>query len=965
MTNASSIFQGQSLNSNLLKGPDLLSNLVGIILRFRESHIAISADIEQMFMQVKVAPSDRSYLRFLWDHNGKIEEYEYTSHIFGATSSPCIASYALRRSAIDKQKHFPEVSHIVERNNYTDDLYISTDDDEKAVNIMSSTKACLSLGCFNLTNWNSNSAAFLQQVSRDQLLNTNEASPQIQKVLGLPWNAKTDTHLIEKKLFKKFPLDNTMVTQRKLLRFVASIFDPLGFIAPLTIRVRKSLQAAWNHGPKWDKPLDLNEFADLTQLQNELREFREISIPRCLFVNKAIKETALHTFSDASEYALSAVSYLRIEYVDETVQVKFIMGKARVAPIKRMTIPNLELQAAVHAALLAQFVTEEHDIHINEKVFWSDSTTVLYWLITPEIRHRIFVANRLAKILDVSTAHDWNYITSADNPADDGSRGYEVKQMNCSSRWLNGPSFLQLPKSDWPSQDILKARNSNVLIVHALQTDLHSAIHCPINIARFSNWNRLVRVAAYCFFFLDRLKKQSSSLSLAHHTLAYKYLIGVAQSQNFGSEIVSLQKGKEILSSSPLKTLCPFVNGKNELRAKGRLSKAMVLETARHPLILDGVNTIVKLLIKNTHVVNSHSGVEQTRSFLMEYYWILKCRAVVRQTIRQCIPCRRMTREISPPQMSDLPSERLPLQNHIAFATTGLDFIGPFPIKQCGKFSTRYILLFSCLVVRAVHLEVSESLSTDSTMSCIRRFISRRGKPKIFYSDNGKSFVGSCSELRKGIEALRSSREFASKLHILDVDINWKFNPPLAPHFDGSWERLFQVFKLSLYKVLGSRTLIDETLSTFTCEIESNMNSRPLTNVSSDINDPLPLTPNHFLLGRPSTNLPSGVFSQSKVAVTKSWKTSQILAQHFWNRFIREYLPNQQKRSKWHKVNQNLKVHDLVWILEDFTPRGLWPLAKVIEVYPGSDKVVRSVKIKTAYGEKIRPVLKLSKISEE
>ena len=143
------------------------------------------------------------------------------------------------------------------------------------------------------------------------------------------------------------------------------------------------------------------------------------------------------------------------------------------------------------------------------------------------------------------------------------------------------------------------------------------------------------------------------------------------------------------------------------------------------------------------------------------------------------------------------------------------------------------------------------------------------------------------------------------------------------------------------------------------------MNSRPLTNVSSDINDPLPLAPNHFLLGRPSISLPSGVFSQSKVAVTKSWKTSQILAQHFWNRFIREYLPNQQKRSKWHKVNQNLKVHDLVWILEDFTPRCLWPLAKVIEVYPGSDKVVRSVKIKTAYGEKIHTVLKLSKISEE
>ena len=366
-----------------------------------------------------------------------------------------------------------------------------------------------------------------------------------------------------------------MVTQRKLLRFVASIFDPLEFIAPLTIWVRKSLQAAWNHGPKWDKTLNLNDFADLTQLQNELRDFREVSIPRCLFINKAIKETALHNFSDASDYALLAVSYLRIEYLDETVQVKFIMGEARVAPIKRMTNPNLELQAAVYAAQLAQLVREEHDIHNNETVFWSDNTSVLYWLRSPEIRHRIFVANRLAKILDVSTAYDWNYITSADNPADDGSRGYEVEHMNCSSRWLNGPSFLQLPKSDWPSRDILKARNLNVLIVHALQTNLHSANNFPFDIARFSNWNPLVRGAAYYFFLLDRLKKQSFSLLRSHHTTAYKYLIGVAQSQLFGDEILYLQKGNEILPSSPLKTLCPFVNGRKELRAKGRLSKAI------------------------------------------------------------------------------------------------------------------------------------------------------------------------------------------------------------------------------------------------------------------------------------------------------------------------------------------------------------------------------------------------------
>ena len=140
------------------------------------------------------------------------------------------------------------------------------------------------------------------------------------------------------------------------------------------------------------------------------------------------------------------------------------------------------------------------------------------------------------------------------------------------------------------------------------------------------------------------------------------------------------------------------------------------------------------------------------------------------------------------------------------------------------------------------------------------------------------------------------------------------------------------------------------------------MNSRPLTYTSIDINDPLPLTPNHLLLGRPTVNFPPGVFSERKITISKSWRTSQHLAEHFWNRFLREYIPNQQKRSKWTKGCPNLQVGDLVWVLEVFTPRGLWPLAKVIEVYPSSDQIVRSVKLKTAFGEKIRPVVKLSKV---
>ena len=194
------------------------------------------------------------------------------------------------------------------------------------------------------------------------------------------------------------------------------------------------------------------------------------------------------------------------------------------------------------------------------------------------------------------------------------------------------------------------------------------------------------------------------------------------------------------------------------------------------------------------------------------------------------------------------------------------------------------------------------------------------------------------------------------------LEFEWVFNPPAAPQFSGSWERLVQIFKLSLYKIIGSKTLSDDILLTLVCEIESNMNSRSLNNFPSEINDPLPLTPNHFLLGRPSVNYPPGNFKTQKVTVTRSWKSAEELASHFWSRFLREYIPNQQTRSKWNKTSENLKVNDLVCLLENFTPRGLWPFAKVIEIYPGSDGVVRSVKLRTPHGEKVGPVIKPSKV---
>ena len=475
------------------------------------------------------------------------------------------------------------------------------------------------------------------------------------------------------------------------------------------------------------------------------------------------------------------------------------MGKARVAPIKRMTTPKLELQAAVYGAQLAQFIKEEQDIEYSHCVFWSDSTAVLYWLRTPEMRHRKFVANRIAKILDLSSAFNWKYVSSTANPADDGIRGYSVEQMTSKSRWISGPSFLSQRRSEWLKQEVFHGQQVKVISF----SSVNSAVSNIVDVTRFSSWKKIIRVRALCILFANKCRKRHAEMKFAHFTRAYLHVIHNIQRQDFNPEYMLLKNRIDVYSTSRLKSLSPSLDKNNQLRARGRLAKASLLTTARHPIILDGNNAAVKLLVQHTHENNCHCGPEQTRNTLMKCYWILRCRAVVKQTIRRCLPCRRMQQDVSNPQIADLPKERLPKKNQFVFETTGLNFIGPFPVKNNGRLSSRYILLLACLVVRAVHLEISNDLTRDSTINCIRRFISRRGKPNKFVSDCGKSFVCSNNALQSSIVELKESKLLAAKLHSMNVEIYWKFNPPTASHFGGIWERLVQFFKLSLYKVIG------------------------------------------------------------------------------------------------------------------------------------------------------------------
>ena len=318
--------------------------------------------------------------------------------------------------------------------------------------------------------------------------------------------------------------------------------------------------------------------------------------------------------------------------------------------------------------------------------------------------------------------------------------------------------------------------------------------------------------------------------------------------------------------------------------------------------------------------------------------------------------------------MGDLPKTRVdpPIK---AFEDVGLDFAGPFFCRKSpNSLEKSYLALFVCFASKAVHLELVSDLRTAACIAAIRRFVSRRGCPKNLYSDNGKNFVGSDKEIADLQKILRNKHCDSLQAEAAGLHIKWFFIPPRAPHFGGLWESAIKCAKIHLRKVMGNKVLSFEELCTLLCQIEMILNSRPICPLSEDPNDEFFLTPAHFCLGGKLENLPLSQTTDdlknpdSTHSPTKGWIQIQKMVSHFWKRWVKEYVLSLQERNKWKLETSNLKVGDIVFVIDDNVPPLQWPLAKIQHVYTGPDKFVRVVKIKTATGIYNRPVHKLKKM---
>nr|XP_034824260.1 uncharacterized protein LOC117982083 [Maniola hyperantus] len=450
----------------------------------------------------------------------------------------------------------------------------------------------------------------------------------------------------------------------------------------------------------------------------------------------------------------------------------------------------------------------------------------------------------------------------------------------------------------------------------------------------------------------SKWRKMSKQLEVRDLQMAEKLWLERAQVDSFASEIQLLKRGEKIPRSSRLYKLDPEYGSDRLLRLRGRITAAPVTQDQKQPIILDGRHQLTRMLIQKEHEAAGHAGNERVVNDLRQRYWILQLRPSVRAVAHSCQRCRVRKAAPQVPTFGDLPAARLAPFNR-PFQNVGVDYFGPMSITIGRRHEKRWCALFTCLTTRAVHLELVYSLSTDSAIQALRRMGGRRGWPSIIFSDNATNFKGADVELRAAVEEWAEPlREFC-----LGKMISWKFITPGTPNQGGAWERLVRSVKTALSATLNEKSPKEETLQTLLVEAEYSVNARPLTHVSVSHKDPEALTPNHFLIGS-SSGLP--VVGPCQQADKRTWRAAQALADEFWRRWIREYLPTLIPRGSAAQSLRQLQQGDLVVVVDDKLPRNVWPRGIIEQVYPGPDGEVRCADIRTSGGVFRRPTRKLA-----
>ncbi len=869
---------GHSLNDTLLAGPNLYPPLTDVLIRFRYHGVAMSADISKMFREVLLNPEEKDWHRFLMrGTSGQILDCRMKRLTFGVKSSPFLATHVLRTLARQHSSDFPAASAAILNSFYVDDLLASTDSLDSAIQLRSELSQLLSQSGMLLRKWRSNSSKLLNSIPPDLHEDNSQVSisppSQAHKALGLHWDTVCDNLHIAVPSLSVSP---GPVTKRMIAARTAGVFDVLGLFSPTVVLARCIFQQTWKLGLSWDSPVpeDIQQHWD-TWL-SDLPTLHNHPVPRRLspLSDSVISTSSLHGFCDASTMAYGAAVYLRTVFADGFVSVTLVSTKARVLPVRPVTIPKAELLGAHLLARITCHIADLLAIPLDSCQMWTDSEIVLHWLPkAPPLLDR-FVANRVHAIQQLTPARLWKHVCSGDNPADLASRGMRAPDLISSALWWSGPVWLRLPPSQWPSKPPSKPS------IPALTASIKPCLQLPQHTIRFLHqlWDKyssfflLVRVVGWIRRFrsnacLPPERRILGPLSYEDIVAAKSCIYKLAQLEFFPEAFPAAVSSSHLPGSHPLGKLLLSISPEGHLLVCSRVRDPESPTQPSTLIPLSAHSGLTKLLVRTLHRTYSHAGVSAMLSILVVSFYIPNLRNLLKQVSRACVLCQRAYARPLHHLMGMLPTSRTTPAP--PFSRTGVDFAGPFTLRvghtRKPSFVKTYAVVFICLTTKAVHLDLASSLSTTDFLAVLHRFVARRGLPSVVYSDNGSNFVGTREEIRQLQRFAESSEHKQAISHFASVHgIEWKHIPPRAPHFGGLWEAAVKGMKSHLAKNVTPHALRWDELYSVLTEAEAILNSRPLAPLhSSEATEGSFLTAAHFLVGRPLYAMPSRPASTS------------------------------------------------------------------------------------------------------
>ena len=971
---ASAKYQGTSLNDVLLQGPDLTNNLRGVLLRFRERPVAFCGDIESMFNAFKVPSGQCDYLRFFWPHQNDFEndlaEYRALSHVFGCTSSPAVASFGLKYSVHDITfSELKSIRHYIMKAFYVDDGLYCTDTVDEAVQVLKGAVNRLKRHNIRLHKFISNEPevlkAFPEADCSVSVASFKLQPSELQTTLGVAWSLETDSFTMN------VTIPSKPFTKRGILSVINSIYDPINFVTPVILGgrllQRKFLPTKDSNSPlyslDWDDNIPAVHRPEWQAWLDSLQSLHNLSVPRCFIPKEfSVSVQDMHVFADASEDAIAYVAYLRSVATDGRVHVAFVSSAAKVAPRSAVSMPRLELCAALEAARAATSLTSELERKPSAVHFYSDSKVALGYIFNETRAFPKYIERRVSEIKCQAPASQWHYVNTHENPADIATRPIGPDTL-LNSNWIKGPEFLW--QTDFEPELYVNGpcgalMPEEIINVHVTSTQVTKTVHPFFEKNR--TLNQLITLFSVILRFRYLVAKRkheraghdsgTAPVRCPDRAAAISLLVSTAQSDRYAHIRTLLQQNQHIPEIDPVGALNPRLDDQQLMRVGGRLRHSKLPVPHKHPYLIPKEHPLATAIINHFHAQVYHQGIHLTHGSIIQHgYFIEKGRTLIKNIIKNCVTCRKLRGPLAAQQMADLPPDRLACTP--PFTHVGLDVFGPFmttsgPRTRSSKVTKKlWALIIVCLPSRAIHLEPLDSLSTDSFRLALSRFVAIRGVCKTILSDQGTNFIGAKRQLTE-IDIEKVSHELKKS------NIEWSFNPPSASHFGGTWERKIGCVRKVLngmFQLAGTTRMSREEFATVLAKAAAVVNDTPLWECPTAPEDPAPLTPSMLITGKdPGDPISADAIDDQAMADygPRRHRRVEHLTNVFWKRWQNEYLHTLTKRHKWKHPKPCIAVDDVVLMRDKQVHRREWPMARVIGVTPGCDGLVRAVDLRLA-----------------